>query len=362
MSPVPPHIQLAQTGRKPLAPGGGSRGVRLALALTLVLCASVSAGCGRFIKSQVSVPQLLSPLAEADTTRLIEEVNATARVRSIRGKVDIQFLDNSFAQCGVVEKYKTADADITTQRPGQIYLTIQDPFIGSKIAEMSSNGTNFWVAVLKGDEQYRRFLKGTNEAQYERIGGGDVDCDSKGKKQSAMEQRAVSAFSGLRPQHFTDALLIRPVAEAGAGLVYSRNETFAEELDARAGAKKNARVVRGYYQLEELKAEGEGRARLLRRFWFDRVGGVRLARMQTFDERGQLTTDIIYRDPKPFGEGGAHRLPAEIEITRPQDHYSIRINYQSPEAVRLDQSFPPTAFVLENREKLQEVDLDAKKP
>ncbi len=337
------------------------RGARLGFALFVALCASASAGCGRFIKSKISVPQLLAPLEEADTARLIEEVNRLARVQSIRGKMDIQFLDNSFAQCGVVEKYKTADADITTQRPGQIYLTIQDPFIGSKIAEMSSNGTNFWVAVLKGDEKYRRFLKGTNEAQYERI-GGEIDCAGKGKKQSAMEQRAVSAFSGLRPQHFTDALLIRPVAEAGAGLVYSRNETFAEEADARAGAKKDSRVVRGYYQLEELRAEGEGRARLLRRFWFDRFQGVRLARMQTFDERGTLTTDIIYRDPKPFGEGGTHRLPAEIEITRPQDHYSIRINYQSPEAVRLDQPFPPTAFVLENREKLQEVDLDAKKP
>ena len=336
--------------------------MRLALALALALCAFASAGCGRLVKSKVSVPQLLSPLAEADTARLISEVNNLARVQSMRGKVDIQFLDNSFAQCGVVEKYKSADADIITQRPGQIYLTIQDPFIGSKLAEMSSNGTNFWVAVLKGDEKYRRFLRGTNEAQYGRIGDAEIDCGGKGKKQSAMEQRAVSAFSGLRPQHFTDALLIRPVAEAGAGLIYSRNETFAEEPDTRAGAKRSARVVRGYYQLEELQPEGEGRARLLRRFWFDRFGGVRLARMQTFDEGGTLTTDIIYRDPKPFGEGGKYRLPAEIEITRPQDHYSIRINYQSPEAVRLDQPFPPTAFVLENRENLKEVDLDAKKP
>lgn len=338
------------------------QGARLALALFVALCALASAGCGRLIKSKVSVPQLLTPLEGADTARLINEVNTLARVQSLRGKVDIQFLDNSFAQCGVIEKYKTADADITTQRPGQIYLTIQDPFIGSKIAEMSSNGTNFWVAVLKGDEKYRRFLKGTNEAQYERIGDAEVDCGGKGKKQSAMEQRAMSAFSGLRPQHFTDALLIRPVAEAGAGLIYSRNETFAEEPDTRAGAKGGARVVRGYYQLEELRPEGEGRARLLRRFWFDRFQGVRLARMQTFDEGGTLTTDIVYRDQKPFGEGGKYRLPAEVEITRPQDHYSIRINYQSPEAVRLDQPFPPTAFVLENRENLKEVDLDARKP
>jgi hypothetical protein len=334
---------------------------RLLVAAALAVSAFASAGCGRFIKSKVSVPQLLSPLRDAETTQLIEEVNRAARVRSLRGKVDLKFLDNSFAQCGVAEEYTSADADITTQRPGQIYLTIQDPFIGSKIAEMSSNGEKFWVAVLKGDEKYRRFVTGTNEARYERMGGeGPVQC-GKGNDKSMMQQRAVSAFSGLRPQHFTDALLVRPAAEPGAGLIYARNETFAEETDPRPGAKKSARIVRGYYQLEELRPDGEGRATLLRRFWFDRFGGLRLARLQTFDERGTLTTDVVYREPRPFGDSGGHNLPSEIEITRPQDRYSIRINYQTPEAVRLDQQFPPEAFVLQNKDNLPVVDLDAKK-
>ncbi len=362
MSPVPARAPVTPLGRRNAA-ASRHGATRLALALVLLACALASAGCSWFIKSKVSVPPLLGPLAEADADRLFAEINRLAAVQSLRGKVDIQFLDNSFAQCGVVEKYKEADADITTQRPGQIYLTIQDPFIGSKIAEMSSNGTNFWVAVLRGDEKYRRFLKGTNEAHYERIGdAGPVECDGKGKRESAAQQRAVSAFSGLRPQHFTDALLIRPVSEAGSGLLYARNEIFVEEADPRPGAKKGARVVHGYYQLEELRPTGEGRATLLRRFWFDRFGGVRLARMQTFDERGTLTTDIVYRAPRPFGEGGRYQLPSEIEITRPQDHYSIRINYQTPEAVRLDQQFPPEAFVLQNKDNLPVYDLDTGKP
>jgi hypothetical protein len=336
------------------------RRARLLVALALSVCATASAGCSRLIKSKISVAPLLSPLQEADTERLVAEVNRLARVRSLRGKVDLKFLDNSFAQCGIAEEYTAADADITTQRPGQIYLTIQDPFIGSKIAEMSSNGEKFWVAVLKGDEKYKRFVTGTNDADYERIGaGGPVEC-GKGGDKSAMQQRAVSAFSGLRPQHFTDALLPRPAGEAG--LIYARNEAFAEEPDIRRGAKKNARVVRGYYQLEELRPTGEGRALLLRRFWFDRFGGVRLARVQTFDDDGTLTTDVVYRDPRPFGEARQYNLPAEIEITRPQDRYSIRINYQTPDAVRLDQQFPPEAFVLQNKDNLRVVDLDERKP
>lgn len=337
------------------------RPARLLVALALAACALASAGCSRLIKSKVSVPQLLSPLQVADTSRLIEEANRAAQVRSLRGKVDLKFLDNSFAQCGIAEEYTAADADITTQRPGQIYLTIQDPFIGSKIAEMSSNGEKFWVAVLKGGDDLRRFVTGTNEARYERLGGpaGEVQC-GKNTDKAAMQKRAVGAFSGLRPQHFTDALLPRPAGEAG--LVYARNEAFAEEADTRRGAKKEARVVRGYYQLEELRPESEGRAQLLRRFWFDRFGGLRLARVQTFDERGTLTTDVVYRDPRPFGEGARYNLPAEIEITRPQEHYSIRINYQTPESVSLDHPFPPEAFVLQNKDNLPVFDLDARKP
>jgi hypothetical protein len=340
--------------------------LRIALALCLAAGAAASAGCGKFIKSTVAVVPLLSPLQEADTSRLVAEINRLAEVKSLRGKVDIQFVDTSFARCGTAEKYKTADGDITTQRPGQIYLTIQDPFISSKIAEMSSDGTKFWVAVLKGDEQYRRFLTGTNAASYARMSAGDAaaddNCGDGKKKSAAMQQRAVSAFSGLRPQHFTDALLVRPAAAEGSGLIYARSEVFVEEPDTRPGAKKSARVVRGYYQLEELQPAGEGRARLLRRFWFDRFGAVRLARVQTFGEQGELTTDVVYGEQRRFGEEGKYMLPAEMTLTRPQDRYSIRITYQTPESVKVDLPYPPDAFVLQNRSGLKEVNLDAKKP
>ncbi|MCA1815987.1 MAG: hypothetical protein LC746_06185, partial [Acidobacteria bacterium] len=157
-------------------------------------------------------------------------------------------------------------------------------------------------------------------------------------------------------------LLIRPLDGAGSNLIYARSETFVEEPDPRPAAKAGARVVHGYYQLEELQPDSPGGARLLRRFWFDRFGAVHLARIQTFDERGQLTTDVVYRNPKPFGEGGRYTLPSEIEITRPQDRYSIRISYQTPDAVKVDQPYPPDAFVLENKSNLRVVDLDAKKP
>ncbi|HVF86583.1 MAG TPA: hypothetical protein VM866_03295 [Pyrinomonadaceae bacterium] len=316
------------------------------------------------------MPPLLTPLVEAGMPQLIAEINRAAAVRSIRGKVDIQFLDTSFAECGVAEKYRTADGEVTIQRPGQVYLLIQAPFGVVKIAEMTSDGERFRVAVFQGEEKYRRFVRGTNNAVYPKLenngaaggGGAQGDCgNNDGKQQAANMRRAVSSLSGLRPQHFTDALLIRPVAAESANSLYAQIEAFEEEPDARPGAKRNARVVRPYYVLTELVREGEGSVRVSRRFWFNRVGELSLARVQTYEERGQLTTDVVYKEPKNFGADGRYKLSSQIELTRPQDRYSIRINYQTPEAVTLDRVYAGDVFILVNKSQLPEVDLDAKK-
>jgi hypothetical protein len=337
---------------------------RLAFLLLAALCALAAGGCSRLIKNQISVAPFVPPKVEAETAQLIAEVNRVAGVRSMRGKVDIQFLDNSFSKCGIIEKYRTSEGTLILQRPGQVYLSVNAPF-GIKVAEMASDGTRFQVAVFQGDERYRRFVRGTNNATYKRLAGGDptdVDCDGGGgrKKDAMMQQRAVGALSGLRPQHLTGALLVAPIDGEQAGLVYARSEAFDEVPDDRPNAKKGARVVRSFYALDELAPEGAGRARLLRRFWFDRSEQLRLARMQTFDERGQIVTDVVYGNARPFGEATRYLLPADIELTRPQDHYSIRITYQAPEEVKVDQPFETETFVLDNKSNLTEVDLDKK--
>jgi hypothetical protein len=340
----------------------------LAQRATLVLAAALLlAGCGLIKPSRkIAVPQPLGPLVDADTPQMFAEINRLAAVNALDGRVDIQFLDNSFAECGIAEKYRTADGRLVTQRPGNIYLLIQAPIIGTKIAEMSSNGQRFWAAVYQGDPKYKRFVTGTNSATYEKLDGeargASPDCGQEGKKREAAMQRAtVSALSSLRPQHFTDALLIPPVSSAGTNLVHALAETFEEEPDPRPGAKPGSRVIHGYYILTEFEPTGENSARVTRRFWFDRVGQLRLARVQTYAARGQLITDVVYGAQQPFGEDGARRLPAQIELTRPQDHYSLRIVFQDPGAVRVDQPKPEDAFILKNSQNLPVVDLDAKK-
>jgi hypothetical protein len=337
------------------------------LATALVAASLLLSGCGLFrTKTRIVVPQPLTPLVDAETAQLFEEINRLSAVRSLNGRVDIQFLDTSFAECGLADKYRTADGRLVAQRPGEVYLIVQVPVIGTKVAEMSSTGERFWAAVYQGNEKYRRFVTGSNAAQYEKLeadgAGASLDCKSGGKRrEEAMQRATVSALSSLRPQHLTDALLVPPVSFDDSKHVYAQSETFEEEPDTRPGASKGARVVRGYYILTELELVAQNRARVTRRFWFDRVGTLRLARVQIYGERGQLITDVVYSNQQPFGEEGRLRLPAQVELTRPQDHYSIRLAFQDPSAVKVDQQYDPEIFVLKNGANLPEVNLDAKK-
>ncbi len=317
-------------------------------------------GCSIFgVKHTVSVPPRLGPLSDASMPQLIAEVNRLATVKSLRGKVDIEFQDTSFAESGIAEKYRTADGSVILQRPGQINLRIQAPFVGTNIAEMTSDGEQFRVAVLQGNEKYRRFVRGTNKAVYPKLSSENGGQNGDNKNKGMNEKRTVSVLSNLRPQHFTDALLIRPIqSREESGFVYSQSEFYADEDDTRPRGKKGGRVIRSYYLLDELAPGGDGGVRVNRRFWFDRVGGIRLARMQTFDAQGSLITDVSYFDQKSFGEGGTVQLPSRVELTRPQDGYKIRISYQAPEVVVLDKQYDSEIFLLENKWQLPEMDLD----
>ena len=251
--------------------------VRLTSFILPVFVASLlllNTGCGLFgAKRKIQVPQLLTPLAEANRNQLIQEVNRLSTVKSIHGKVDIQFEDTSFASSGVADQYRLVDGTITLQRPGKIYLQIQFTFVD--IAQMASDGEHFSVAVLKGDEKYKRFVKGTNSAVYPRLDTAANHTTVKNDKQK-QEKQTVNALSNLRPQHLTDAFMIRPI-EANGAYTYVQSEFFQEEPDSRPQAKKGIRVMRGYYLLEEISQAQTGDARISRRFWFNSVFGALLS-------------------------------------------------------------------------------------
>lgn len=326
----------------------------LSLFLLLGLAVFLS-GCGGIVKTKSETARLLKT-ETAPKEQLIGEVNRFAKVNSLRARLDLSFENNSFAESGISEKYRTADGEIIVQRPSSIFLKVQVPLIKSDLVQMTSDGDKFRVAVLQDNAggKYKKFVTGTNNADYSRLQEAvsrmNLD-DGKAIKQN------VNAFAALRPQHFTEALLVR---STDAEHAYVQSEFFQDEVDPTVGKKSPlARVLRGYYFLDELAKNTGGEMQITRRFWFDRVGGIRLARQQIFDAGGAIESDIVYGKEGNLSDNPEYKnLPLRVEVTRPKEKYKMSLTYQTPESVTVGKAYNKDVFVLANHWNLPEVDLD----
>ncbi|HEY0429609.1 MAG TPA: hypothetical protein VGC76_17645 [Pyrinomonadaceae bacterium] len=331
----------------------------LHLSLLFIFSLCLLAGGCISPKTRDERPTLLKT-ENATQYHLLSEVNRFAKVNSMRAKMYLKFEDNSFAESGIAEKYKTADGEVVVQRPANILLKVQIPIIKTDVVQMSSNGEKFRVAILEDGSggKYKKFVLGTNDADYsvlqEEVKRADIDGNGKELKQN------VNAFSNLRPQHFTDAMLVRPVDTKNYS--YVQSTILQEEEDATKPKKSPLRkVLRGYYLLDELHKNDDGSLSISRRFWFDRVGGIRLARQQIFDTQMEIESDIVYgKEGNLTDTGEYNNLPLRVEVTRPKERYKMSLEYQTPDAVSIGKTYPAKAFVLENTWGLQEVDLDKK--
>jgi hypothetical protein len=305
-------------------------------------------GCTKVYKG---TPILLK-VEESPKSKLLDEVNRFAKVNSMRAKMDFKYEDTSAAQEGSKKSFYTVNADVIVQRPANIFLKV-DVF-SADIAQMTSNGENFRVAVLKDDcgGKCKRFVKGTNNADYSKL---QKDLNNSNNS----EAKSISSFANLRPQHFTDAILVRPIDNSN---IYLQSTIYQTEEDETQ--KKNSplrKVVRGYYLLDEFIKDANGELKISRRFWFDRVGGIHLSRQQLFDTNGEIESDIIYGSEGSLaGNAAFSNLPLQIQITRPKDKYVLILTYQSPENVAIGRTYKQEAFVLQNSWNLPEVDLDQK--
>lgn len=328
----------------------------LFIAVIIVLFAS---GCN-IVKKKDDTPVLLKT-EDATKEEILAEINRFAKLTSMRAKIDLKFEDNSYAQLGNKEVYITVPGEIVVQRPASILLKVQAPVFNSDIAQMTSNGASFRVAILQdgGDGKNKKFLKGSNGADYTRLQKNLESIEVTGTDKDKTLKKNVNAFANLRPQHFTDAILMRPVDPSD---VYVQSTISIEETDSSQQKKsKLLRVIRGYYLLDEIGKSTDGNFKVMRRFWFDRVGGIRLARQQVFDPKGEIESDIVYGNVGSLGTGEDYKnLPIRIQLTRPKEKYTMKLTYQSPENISLGKTYKQEAFELVNSWGLEEVDLDQK--
>jgi len=317
-----------------------SRAALAAVGLTLMVLTGACSNLARV--SDESIPRLLTPLSDSDFKALVAQLEHFTSLQALRStRVLIQFNDAESA-----ERYRTADGVLVLQRPDKIRLIIQVPVTGTQIADMVSDANRFRVAIYT-PQQYRRFLIGTNDADY-----------SRWREKLGREGR--SALVDARPFHFTEALMLRPLRLGEPGFVYTLGEELAVEPDRRQGAKREARVLRSFYVITEaeLPAGGEAPGRVRRRFWFDRAAEARFARQQIFDGRGSIVTDVEYAAYQKLNADHPAPWPGVVTVSRPHDGYSAKLTFSEGRFEINPADLPETVFVLENKEKLPETDLD----
>jgi len=200
-------------------------------------------------------------------------------IRDFNATVDMVPALGSVEKSKITE-YKDVRAYILYRRPDEIRLIGLYPLVRNKAFDMVSQGGSFKLYI----PAQNRFITGRNE----------------------IVELSKNKIENLRPEHFLQALLVRPVDTAREKVLF---ENFTDEDNA-------------FYILHTIQENESGQLLLQRTIWFDRLS-LRLARQLIFDEHGNILTDARYSkwqayDNVPF--------PGHIEINRPRDEYGVVID------------------------------------
>ena len=221
------------------------------------------------------------PLLVADKEALLEAISRQYRsVHDFSATVDMVPALGS-AEKSKITEYKDVRAYILFRKPAFIRIIGLYPVVRNKAFDMTSDGARFKLYIPSRDE----FIEGNNE----------------------LTQPSPNKLENLRPQHFVDALLVRPVDQAADK---SLLENFTDEDD---GLLHSARVPRAR------TAHCSSGASI----WFNRVEPAKLSRQLIFDDAGNILTDARYSEWHPYDNVP---FPKHIEINRPQDEYGVVID------------------------------------
>jgi len=220
------------------------------------------------------------PLLSADRQTLLDSITRQFEaVRDFSAEVDMVPALGT-AEKSKITEYKDVRAYILFRRPADIRLIGLYPVVRTKAFDMVSNGLDFKLYVPSRN----RFLIGKNE----------------------MEQPSPNKLENLRPQHFLDAMMVRPI-DLKSEKVLLMNLTDEDNA---------------FYIIPVVHENGDGQLQLSRSVWFNRYN-LTIARQFIFDANGNILTDARYSDWKTYDNVP---FPKHIEINRPKDEYAVVID------------------------------------
>jgi outer membrane lipoprotein-sorting protein len=288
--------------------------------LFLIALLSVT-GCGFRSSHPVKMRTSTATLKDATLEQLVENINTNAeKLKTLKATVDI---DSS-----VLEEKKNRVKDnpqvpglILVRKPEMLRMRIYFPVVHNVMADMVSNGKSFELASpIKS-----KFYVGSNQLPV---------------------KPSPNPLENLRPQHISDALLLKPIEE-GKEIAVLENTT-----EVVKDPKTHKDVEQLAYTLLVIDKDSAGHY-LSRRIVFSRTD-LLPHEQSIYDRQGRLVTFVRYEN---FTEYSGISLPAIVSIQRPVEGYGITISM-----VKLDVNAPLTdeQFVLTQPPGSQVINLDTK--
>lgn len=260
-------------------------------------------------------------LRDASLEQLVESINTNAeKLKTLKATVDI---DSS-----VLEEKKNRVKDnpqvagvVLVRKPEMLRMRIYVPVLHNVMADMVSNGKSFELASpIKS-----KFYVGSNQQPV---------------------KPSPNPLENLRPQHISDALLLKPIEE-GKEIAILENTT-----EIVKDPKTHKDVEQLAYTVLVIDKDSTGHY-LSRRVVFSRTD-LLPHEQSIYDRQGRLVTFVRYEN---FSDYSGISLPAIVSIQRPIEGYGITISM-----VKVDVNVPLTdeQFVLAQPPGSQVINLDTK--
>ena len=241
-------------------------------------------------------------LLVADKASLIAAVARQYNaIRNFSATVDMTPARGSVEKNQITE-YKDVTGYILFRKPADIRLIGLYPLVHTTAFDMTADANNFKLYLPSKN----LFMVGKNEL---------------------VKPSTTSPLENLRPQHFEDAMLVRPLDTAN-------NATILENLTDEDSA---------HYILHEIHVDSNTNLQLKRTIWFNRLD-LQIERQIILDTDGNILTDARYSDWKPWDNVS---FPKHLDINRPKDNYGVVLDVQKMD---INKGVPDTKFVLEQPE------------
>lgn len=266
------------------------RWLRISLLLLFALPLS---GC-LFHSHNVERVQVSSAiLQEATSQQLIQRVNdQAAQIKTLNATVDISPSVGG-AKKGKVTDYTDIRGYILVRKPAMLRMIGLFPVVRNRAFDMVSDGQEFKVSIPPKN----KFIVGRNDVTY--------------PSQQGLE--------GVRPQYIMDALLLKPVDEAGGNEIAVLENGTEMIIDP----KTHKHVSEANYMMTVVSRDNAaGVWRIARRIYFSREN-LEPTRQVLYDANGNIATDAQYERYTVYNNV---LFPAHIAINRPQEEYSILLD------------------------------------